>query len=54
MEYQVATVKYSGEWNIVETFEAADNVDAEKYVEREYDEEEDTWFILCNGENIHL
>ena len=51
-EYRVAYVKATGEWDVVETFAAVDNADANAYAEQHYADHE--WYVLDDqGLNVN-
>ena len=50
-EYQIAFAMESGNWDIVETFAAADDIAAEAYAEKNYTGQ--GWYVLCEGKNIN-
>ena len=52
MEYAIAFMLESGNFEIVERFEAGDDVEANAYAELRYDGRE--WYVLdADGENIN-
>lgn len=55
-EYQIAFTKTDGEWDVVETFTAANEDAANEYVSEKYADDlcGEDWFILdANGKNIN-
>ena len=51
-DYTIAFEKSDGEWDVVETFEAADDDAANAYAEQGYAGQE--WYVLdTDGDNIN-
>lgn len=52
MEYQIAFVlEGTGEFEIVESFEATSDAEANSYAETHYPD--DDWYVLRDGDNIN-
>jgi len=51
IEYDIAFVRESGEWDVVATIWASSDDEAEKIAESRYPDQE--WFVLLEGENIN-
>ena len=51
MKYQIAFAMDNGEWDIVDTFDADNDEDANEYAEEHYPRAE--WYVLRDGSNIN-
>ena len=49
--YQIAYAMESGAFDVVETFDAENDVEAEQYAEQNYPDTE--WYVLRDGHNIN-
>jgi len=50
-DYQIATAREDGSWEIIEHFEAEDDGEANGYADYCYDNLE--WYVLKDGVNIN-